>query len=180
MALTASAARITRIPMMRAKKEKSERLIGVSPSEGLFADYIMHRIPRGVNYLALRDDRLFVGFEVFERFAGPLRHAVRRIFGEASFHAGAAKNELGDIAQKRTAARHRNAVVDDVGGELRRRLLEDILDCAHHRAKLFADGADDLIGPALARARESREMIATLHHHGEFFLDRHGGADLDL
>src|SRR3989344_4896631 len=117
---------------------------------------------------------------MFERFAGAFGDAVRRVFGDAGFYARATENELCKIAQLRGATRHRDAVVDDVGGKLRRRFLQDVFHRLNHRAEFFAYRAHDLIRTELHRARQSREVVAALYHHRELFFRGYRRADLDF
>ena len=71
------------------------------------------------SYSSLARDGFLVRIEMLERFAGAERYTKRWIFGDTCFNARAAKYELGEIAQLRRATRERDAVVDNIGGELR-------------------------------------------------------------
>src|SRR5882672_7750853 len=63
--------------------------------------------------------------EVLERHAGSFGDAVERVFGDIAGDAGDLREKLVHIAQKRAATRQDHALIDDVGRELRRRLLEN-------------------------------------------------------
>src|SRR3989338_9911890 len=139
-----------------------------------------HEQKSAFKQLSFGYDRLFVGSQMLKRFPRPHSDAIRRVFGELRLDARATEDEFGEIAQLRGAASHDDAVVDDVGRELGRRFLKHVFDSAYHGAKLFADSAHDLIGAKLNRARQPREMIATLHDTGEILIARPGGADADF
>src|SRR5512134_2415866 len=79
-------------------------------------------------------ERLLEEVEVLQGAPRPERHAVERILGHVAGHARDLGQQLVEVAQQRAAARHDHALVDDVAGELRRRLLED-----------HADRGDDLL-----------------------------------
>src|SRR5687768_12378433 len=72
--------------------------------------------------------------DVLEREAGALRDAIKRVLGDVTRDAGDLRQQLVHIAKKRPATRKHHALVDDVGRQLRWRLLENGLD-----------GSDDLL-----------------------------------
>ena len=78
---------------------------------------------------------------LLEAAAGAERDAGQRIVGDRDRQAGRMAQHEVEIAEQRAAAGQHDALVDDVGGELRRRVLERDLD-------RLDDGADRL-GQAL-------------------------------
>src|SRR3989344_505879 len=117
---------------------------------------------------------------MFECFAGAFCDTEGRIFSEMCFDSRTSVYELGEIAQEAGAARHDDAVVDNVGGQLRRRFLQDVLHRVDDGAKFAAYRAHYLVGADLKGARQSGKVIATFDLHHELFFDRHCRADLYL
>src|SRR5919201_1003186 len=88
--------------------------------------------------------------EVLEGEAGALRDAVERVLGHVARDAGDLGHELVHVAQQRAAAREDHPLVDDVGGELRRRLLENSL----HRADDLLEDRIHRLGDLVAADRD--------------------------
>ena len=117
---------------------------------------------------------------MLQRNPRALGHAKERFLGKRRLDSRAAKDEFGKIAQERGPARHDNPAVNDVGRELRRRLLEHVLHCLEHLAQFPPDGAHHFVGLDLRGARQSRDKVAAFDENGEFLLKRHRGANLNL
>ena len=117
---------------------------------------------------------------MFQSFAGALGNTVGCVFGDPSFYAGATKDELGQIAQKRRAARHDDAVVDDVGSKLWWRILKHFFHCIDHTAQFLPYRTHYFIRANFNRARKTGQIIATFDHHRKLLLDGHRGADMNF
>ena len=77
----------------------------------------------GGAFLFLRQNAFFVRIQMFEGDAGTASDTIVRILRELGRDTRAAIHELGHLSQLACAAGKDNAVVNNVRGELRRRLL---------------------------------------------------------
>src|SRR4051812_28625604 len=78
----------------------------------------------GRRYSDLLDKRLTKEVEMLQCESCPKRDAVEGVLGHVARYAGDLGQQLVDVAQKRPAATHHHALVDDVARELGWRLLE--------------------------------------------------------
>ena len=74
----------------------------------------------------------------------------------------------------------RDAVLHDVGGELRRRLVERRLDGVDDRRDRLGQRLADVLGGQLDGARQAADEVATADVGGQLLLHRPGRAHLDL
>src|SRR3990167_7445473 len=117
---------------------------------------------------------------MLERDAAPFGHAIECVVGDRRLDPGAAQYQLGKVAQLRGAAGHGNAAVDDVGGQLGRRLLQDVADSFNYLAQFLAHRFVYVIGAYRGRARDPREKVAPAPRHHQLLLDRHRRAYADF
>ena len=75
---------------------------------------------------------------------GADRHALERVVGDVARHAGLLGQQFVQVPKERAAAGEDDAAVDDVGGELRGRLLEHGADGLDDGAEAVLDGLRDL------------------------------------
>src|SRR6188474_1254785 len=92
----------------------------------------------------LLDQALAVQVELLERHAGPDRHGVERVLGDVARDAGYLGQQLVEVSQQRSAARHDHSLVDDVAGQLGWGLLKHISDRGDDRLQRLLDGLGDL------------------------------------
>src|SRR5579859_689307 len=112
--------------------------------------------------------------------ADPAYHAGHRIFVQMNGQSGFLLQEDVETADERPAARHDDAAVHDVGGELGGRdfqraphRIHDLLDRLLYRFAHFTRmDAHDL--------RNARNQVTSLHFHFPLFAHRGRRADLDL
>src|SRR5215213_7617365 len=140
------------------------------------------RPPRGEGptSLNLRNERLLEEVEVLEGEARAQRDAVQRVLGDVARDAGDLGEQLVDVPQECPTARHHHALVDDVGAELGRRLLEHEADGGDELLERGLDRLHDLGARDRDRPRQTGDQVATADLHLELPLERQRGADLDL
>src|SRR3546814_3371309 len=84
---------------------------------------------------------------LFQRPASPQRDAGQRIVGDGDGEAGLVAQHFVETLQQRAAAGEDDALVDDVGGQLRRGILERDADALDDRAdrlrKRFGDRSEE-------------------------------------
>src|SRR6186997_612842 len=78
--------------------------------------------------------------ELLERHAGANRDAVEGVLGDVARDPGHLGQQLVEVAKERAAAGHHHPLVDDVGAELGRRLLEHVADRGDDRLEWLLDG----------------------------------------
>ena len=83
---------------------------------------------------------------MFKRDTGSFRDAEERFFRNMRGYAGFPQDQLVNVAQKRAAARYHNAFVHNVGGKLRRRIVEHGFNRADNFVQIVRDGRSHLRG----------------------------------
>src|SRR5579883_2710617 len=101
---------------------------------------------------------------------------VRHDDGQARF----LRQELVDVTQQGAAAGEHDAALRDVRAELRRGLLERLLDGAHDVLQRLLQRLEDLVAVQGEAARHALGEIASLDRELAHLLAGVGGADLDL
>src|SRR5690606_33061100 len=96
---------------------------------------------------------------------------------ELRLHSGPSLDEFREIAELRSAACHDDSMIDDIGGQFRRRLLKYILDGIHHFAEFARDRAYYFICFYFRGARKPGQDVAPLDVHSKFFLERKRGTN---
>ncbi len=84
-----------------------------------------------------RNQGIFKRFQFFQTAGGAERDAGQRIVGDGDRQTRGGPQHVVEIAEQRTPAGQHDPLVDDIGGQLRRGVLERDLD-------RFDDGADRL------------------------------------
>ena len=118
--------------------------------------------------------------ELLEAAPGADRHTRERALGEVDGHLRLVAQALVEPRQERAAAGEDDAAVHDVGGELRRRLVErrlDRLDDLRHR---LVERAADLLRREDHGLRQAGEHVAAAHLRLQLVLQVPRGADLEL
>ena len=110
----------------------------------------------------------------------PERDAIEGVLGDVAGHPRHLRQQLVDVAQQRAAAGHDHALVDDVGRQLGRRLLEDRADRGDQLLEGLLDGLHHLGRGDRDRARQARDEVAATDLHRQLALERQRGADLHL
>src|SRR4029450_12623513 len=90
--------------------------------------------------------------EPFEEYGRPPGHREHRVLGNAHGEAGLLLDEIGEPAQEDPSAAERHAVLDEVAGELRARLLERRADGVHDVVDGVLERLADLTGGEEQRA----------------------------
>jgi hypothetical protein len=97
----------------------------------------------------------FSVFISFEDTAGAERHAGQRVVGNRDREPGSVPDYQVEIGEQRPASGQHDALIDDVSGELRGRVLERHLDGLDNRADRFGETLGDL---TLAQQRLLRSL----------------------
>src|SRR5207249_6419477 len=126
------------------------------------------------------DEALPEEVEVLQGEAGSERNAVEGVLGDMAGDAGDLRQELVDVPQESPAAGHDHALVDDVRGQLGRRLLEHAPHGGDELLKRRLDRLHDLRARDRDRPRQAGDEVAATHLHLELALERERRADLDL
>src|SRR3989344_552908 len=132
------------------------------------------------NFSLFCEDAFLVRIQMLQRDAGAARNAVVGVVRELRDNTRTAVDELGHLPEQRRTAGEDDAVVNDIGGELGRRILQHLAYRLRHLAELSPHRLHELVGRELHRAREPAHQIAPLDGEREFFIERYGGADLNL
>ena len=111
---------------------------------------------------------------------GTLGHAIQRVLRNMDINAGLALDQLIQAPQQGTAAGQGDAVVDDIGTQLRRGALQGLLDGTGDLDQALQQSLahilrvdDDVLGQAV-------HQVAALDLHGQLRVQNVGGTDLDL
>src|SRR5664279_1821436 len=128
----------------------------------------------------LLDQRLLEEVEVLQGEARPERDTVERVLGDVAGDARDLREETVDVAEERAAAGHHHPLVDDVGAQLRRRLLQDAADRLDQLLEWELDRLHDLGAGDRDRARQAGDQVASPDLHLELALERQGRPDRDL
>src|SRR3989344_1859383 len=133
-----------------------------------------------LNKLPFIQEGLLIGIQVVQDEPRPLGHAVQGFIGHESGHAQEPLEELRQVVQLGTASGKNDALAHDVRDELRRGLVEDVLDggCDVHQERL--EGFRDLIRIHHDVLGQSGDEIPPPQLRLHFLLALHGGTDLDL
>src|SRR6185312_6136169 len=107
-------------------------------------------------------------------------HARQRIVRHHDGQSGFLREELVDVAQQRAAAGEHDAALRDVRTELRRSLLERLLDRADDVLQRLLQGLQDLVAVQREAAGHALGKIAALHRELAHLLPGIRRADLDL
>ncbi len=108
------------------------------------------------------------------------RDAIVWIGCELRNNARATVHELRHLAELRGAAGEDDAVVDDVGRKLGRRVLEHFAYRLRHLAQFARHRLHDVIRRNLDRTRQTAHHITPLHLHRQLFAHRHRRTDAYL
>src|SRR5688572_13847393 len=118
--------------------------------------------------------------DVLEREAGAFGDAIQRVLGDVTRDAGHLRQQLVHVAKERAATGQDHPLVDDIGCELRRRLLEDGFDRGDDLLQHGVHRLRDLVASDRDRPRETGDEIAAADLHRQLLIHRHRGSDLDL
>ena len=98
--------------------------------------------------------------ELLEDDAGPAGDAGQRVVGDVDRHLGRFRDAPVEARQERAAAGQHDPLVHDVGDELRRRLLDRVLDRVDDLRDGRLDRLADLVGADLDAARQAGQQVA--------------------
>ena len=94
--------------------------------------------------------------EILEDDAGPARDAGQRVVGDVDGHLGRLGDAPVEAGQQRATAGQDDALVHDVGDQLRRGLLDRVLDRVDDLLDGRLDGLADLVGADLDASAAGR------------------------
>ena len=119
--------------------------------------------------------------ELLEDDAGAAGDAGQRVVGDVDRHLGRLGDAPVEAGEQRAATGEHDALVHDVGDELRRRLLDRVLDRVDDLVDGRLDRLADLVGADLDAARQPGQQVAAAEGDAlRVPLARVGGADRDL
>src|SRR6185295_7264372 len=110
----------------------------------------------------------------------PTHHAGHGVLVEVNRQTGFLLQQQIEPANQGAAARHDDAAIDDIGGELGRRDLEGAANRINDLLDRLLHGLANLAGVHAHDLRNTRHEIASLYFHFALFTDGRGRADLDL
>src|SRR2546426_1887714 len=121
-----------------------------------------------------------VFLRVVEDAAGPAHDARHRVLVEVNRQAGLLLQQHVEPADQRAPARHYDAAIHDVAGQLRRRDLERAAHGIYDLLDRLLDSFADLARVYTHDLGDAGDEVAALDLHLPLFADRCGRADLDL
>src|SRR5215468_1306776 len=147
-----------------ASRRAGEIRIKLPPQSGLssqsFADAT--RLPRIDQYVPQCP-------HLFEGAARAERNAAERVVSNRYRETGGVPNDQVEIGEQGTPASQHNALIDDVGGEFGRRVLERDLDGLDDRTDRFGEAFGDLPFADHNFLRHAVHQVAALYlHHSSF------------
>src|SRR5256885_6738771 len=149
---------------------------------GLFngASARMSLVLAGKRRVCLHYETPLVVLELLKDLAAAASDAGERVVGDVDRDLGRLGDARVEAAEERAAAREVNALVHDVGDELRRGLLDRVLDGVDDLLDRWVERFADLCARNLDRSRQTRQEIAAAEERGDFLVERVRGADRDL
>lgn len=111
---------------------------------------------------------------------GSFGDAEKRLFGDVGLDAKHPLEELINVADLGAATRDNNAFFHNVGDELGRGIVEDILSGGGNIHEVGIQGFGDFIGIDYDIFWQAGDEVATASLHFELLAGGEGGADLDF
>ena len=102
----------------------------------------------------------FIAVEILEHLAGAAHDAGERVVGDVDRHLGRLRHAPVEAREERAAAGEHDALVHDVGDELRRRLLDRVPDGVDDLLDRRLDRLADLVRADLDAARQAGQQVA--------------------
>src|SRR5689334_18415138 len=121
--------------------------------------------PRSARCVRVRlsDEGALHDVKLFECLAGSARDTRKRIVGDVNGHLGGLADPPIETLQQCTATGEHDALVHDVRDELRRSLLDCVLDRIDDLLHRLLDGLADLLGRDRHGTRQASEQITAAH-----------------
>src|SRR5438270_1380122 len=130
--------------------------------------------------VCLHNETALVVGELLQDLAAAADDAGERVVGDVYDHLGRLGHPRVEAAQQRAAAGQVDALVHDVGDELRWRLLDGVLDRVDDLLDRGVDRLADLRARDLDRSRQAGQQIAAAEERRDLFVERIRRADRDL
>src|SRR5439155_11966816 len=140
----------------------------------------MSLVLAGKRRVCLHYETALVVLQLLEDLAAPARDAGEWVVGDVDRHLGGLGDACVESAEERAPAGEVDALVHDVGDELRRRLFDGVLDGVDDLIDGRVERLADLRARDLDRTRQTGEQVAAAKERRDLFVERVRRPDRDL